>query len=563
VLIPLLLVAIGWAVRWPLIHHGTPFYTADMAIIDLMARHFARGEFSIYYWGQNYYGVLDPLLLIPLFKIFGFDPRTSQMLPFLFTGVFLVLYHRFVAKTSDARTAHIATLILSVGSPYFLWNTFETYGYIISMSLGLLSLFALDRIKSGHVSTGHLFGYGIFLGFCWYYFRLIGIFWAGWLVSAFLPELREWIQAIRSSIKKLALKDILLLKRVKLPSGLRYLLILLNIVNVINLAIAVILWLHGDWISTVQGHTVKLFFRPILESSVQMTFGALVVVFWRPLWNGLKECHRRWNLGYLAAGIVVGYAPSLVGSLTGHKPTTNASFIALPTIVKNVDILWNQMFPFVLNAGVTGIMKFLARFIFAAGLIVLVREVIRSKRPHPFAVMAALNLIIVLFLMRLGNENNARYLSVFYIALAFGIARWARQAGSKWVWLTAPALSLFLCANVIANRAVLQQAPPGAPYRDIAQALAAQPIRAGYADLWLAYPITAQTDETVILAPIGDEDRYPPYTRYVQSLQEIIVVGEQPLPVNSHMMIKGLNYRVQRVDTVSGQPVMRLEKLKS
>ncbi|HRI49746.1 MAG TPA: hypothetical protein PLW65_06150 [Pseudomonadota bacterium] len=38
---------------------------SDAAIVVLMARHFAHGDFTPYFWGQRYMGALEPLLLTP------------------------------------------------------------------------------------------------------------------------------------------------------------------------------------------------------------------------------------------------------------------------------------------------------------------------------------------------------------------------------------------------------------------------------------------------------------------------------------------------------------------
>ena len=45
---------------------GAGALDTDRSIVLLMARHFARGEPSIFFWRQNYMGALDPLLLTPL-----------------------------------------------------------------------------------------------------------------------------------------------------------------------------------------------------------------------------------------------------------------------------------------------------------------------------------------------------------------------------------------------------------------------------------------------------------------------------------------------------------------
>lgn len=45
---------------------GSDALDTDRALVLLMARHFARGEFSLYFWQQNYMAALEPLILTPL-----------------------------------------------------------------------------------------------------------------------------------------------------------------------------------------------------------------------------------------------------------------------------------------------------------------------------------------------------------------------------------------------------------------------------------------------------------------------------------------------------------------
>jgi hypothetical protein len=60
-----LIAAIGLAVHaW--FAAGANALDSDRALVLLMARDFARGEWSLYFWQQNYMGALEPLLLAPL-----------------------------------------------------------------------------------------------------------------------------------------------------------------------------------------------------------------------------------------------------------------------------------------------------------------------------------------------------------------------------------------------------------------------------------------------------------------------------------------------------------------
>src|SRR5258708_39940741 len=68
------LLAIGLAIRlWTLREAGQ--ITSDEALPGLMALHIAAGrEAPVFFYGQSYFGALEPYLLAGLFRIAGFHP---------------------------------------------------------------------------------------------------------------------------------------------------------------------------------------------------------------------------------------------------------------------------------------------------------------------------------------------------------------------------------------------------------------------------------------------------------------------------------------------------------
>ena len=58
---------------------GAGALDSDRALVLLMARHFAQGEFSLFFWQQNYMGALEPLLLTPL-ALLGWATPTAAAL---------------------------------------------------------------------------------------------------------------------------------------------------------------------------------------------------------------------------------------------------------------------------------------------------------------------------------------------------------------------------------------------------------------------------------------------------------------------------------------------------
>ena len=58
---------------------GADALDSDRALVLLMARHFAQGEFALFSWQQNYMGALEPLLLTPL-ALLGWATPTAAAL---------------------------------------------------------------------------------------------------------------------------------------------------------------------------------------------------------------------------------------------------------------------------------------------------------------------------------------------------------------------------------------------------------------------------------------------------------------------------------------------------
>ncbi|HVO32539.1 MAG TPA: hypothetical protein VMU17_01410, partial [Elusimicrobiota bacterium] len=92
---------LAFAVRLYWVRHGAISYTSDTAILDLMARHLQHGQWTPYFWGQNYYGTLDSCVLAAMFALFGMKIFVSQMFPLIAWLIFLILCHRYILSTES------------------------------------------------------------------------------------------------------------------------------------------------------------------------------------------------------------------------------------------------------------------------------------------------------------------------------------------------------------------------------------------------------------------------------------------------------------------------------
>ena len=163
----ILVAAVGW--RWWLLARGLPELDSDEATYGLMAQHIARGEFSIFLWGQNYMGSLESLLLVPIFALFGPSTFTLRLAPMLFTLGFILGSALLGGWLISRRSGLLAAAFLALGSPYFTILSIRAFGgYAETLLFGTIILWAAlrgDRTAWGQVWLGLVIGVAIWTDF--------------------------------------------------------------------------------------------------------------------------------------------------------------------------------------------------------------------------------------------------------------------------------------------------------------------------------------------------------------------------------------------------------------
>jgi hypothetical protein len=572
ILLVLLMIAMG--VRYPLISTAAHFYNSDTAILHLMARHLMKGDFALYYWGEHYYGALDWVILAPLFKLFGYSPLVSDLIPFFFSLTFLAMYYQYLLGTTDSQSAVVATLILAVGSYYFLRTTFTTYNYIFTLNFGIAFLLLIRKMSEHLSSRPTAILLGVVMGFSWYYLHLIFIFWAAGFIALLLPYITaDHLNRVRERITALTFRggweDAILLSHFRCPGWLKRILVLVNLGNLVNFAIAVFLWFHGDWIGFIAGHKVKLFYEPIMASSLQLAALMAVVVYWSAGMTFVRAAAKRFPMAVWISGFVIGYFPALVGYMIGKSPATGGSFTTLADLQINFRVFFLELMQQLFAPDMNEAWGWALLTISLAGIGMLLFEAWtyyqkrrRDQAPaslHPFIALAIMNVLICLFLSKLGNQSTSRYLLPFFITMPLGLAWLLRKIKPRLCALAL--LGFFLYGNIRLNRMVLAGGERPAPFSGITRYLLDNHFAGGYADYWVSYAITGLADERIILAPLGDIDRYPPYLDYVRSLNTVVILGGDPSPVDSRVVIKGMTYKILKVDSQAGIPFVVAAKI--
>lgn len=117
-----------------------PLPNSDEATMGLMAMHIQHGERPIFFYGQNYMGVLEAYIAAPLFSLFGASPFSLRLgLIFLFTAFLITMY--LLVRTLYSKNFALCTVILlSLGSNAVLSRELSAIGgYVETLLFAALS----------------------------------------------------------------------------------------------------------------------------------------------------------------------------------------------------------------------------------------------------------------------------------------------------------------------------------------------------------------------------------------------------------------------------------------
>ena len=563
-------------VRLPYLLFWDLFFSSDTAVLGLMARHFLRGDFSVYYWGEAYYGSLDSALLAPLFKIFGPTPGVSQWIPFVFSLLTIWVFYRYANCVLDRWSARVSTLILALAPPGLFQITHSVFDYTFILFFGIIHLSLFERFLRGEKRKWFFLISGLVLGFSWYYFRLILVFWGAiflhWGVARMSPD--RWTEAKKRVVAfcfPRLWNDLILLRRAPIPVFLRRCLVVINIYNLANFLVACFLWMRGNWFFSIGRLTIKFYLWPIFKSSLIMALFVYAAVHYRKI---LPLLHSFWTdirARIFAAGCLAGYSPALYGYLVGISPSSPGGLVTLPKIAKNVLLAVPEMVSRLAGASRFLPLQGLSIVMVICGFILLgrlfwvqTRQRFRSGtevKPY-YAVLTLCLTTAGLGLVGTSHTdpNTVRFFVPLFLCLPVGIALGLEEIKKKSRLLVWGILLGFLGNSLWSNVLVWRNHASPSRYESIAQNLAKEKIKGGYADYWSAYYLTFLAREEIILAPVSGKERYPPYLKFVQSLNDIVLLGESVPPGRDRVEIKGIEYEVLRGDVWEGLSVTFLRK---
>ena len=186
-----------------LLIHAMPVgrVNSDEAIAGLMARHFARGEWTTFYWGQSYAGSLEMIVTGAIMKVTGSDVFAFYAVPFveslLVAGLTFLIARNHVGRD---RAIFAGLLVWVFPAAWVLLSTKAMLFYQPTLIFGLTAVLAADSLIQRNRSRLIVwFGFGLVLGLGWWcsfqilFFAVPAIV---WLLVRRGNRFAEWLVAL-------------------------------------------------------------------------------------------------------------------------------------------------------------------------------------------------------------------------------------------------------------------------------------------------------------------------------------------------------------------------------
>ncbi|HVR11110.1 MAG TPA: hypothetical protein VMW75_23905 [Thermoanaerobaculia bacterium] len=491
-------VVAGVVLRIPALYNAAALLNSDEAVNALFIRHLVAGrELALHPWDVTYYGIVEGLLALPFAAVLGFTPLAFKLAAVAGLVALQLAACRLGWLLYGANEGIAAALLLAAFSPQLVsWSTLAVGGIVLVVAWGTLTVCRLHTWRRDP-SPWRAAALGFMIGFGLYIHELYVVYVAA-LAAWALGALWAWRGATAAA-------------------------------NAATAATA----------PTV-GAAVTAAAAPAAATAVTNR---------RPLRT----------LAFVGAGLAVGAIPIAVPLLHGAHGSKVPLYrlASLEVMAANLRLLAGECVPALFGVHAGGHRRVLAWEVgpswpgaevagalllaaYAAAWLWGVRSALR-RRSLAGAEGLLVLLVPVTALLFIASPNARSVLSFHYLlpwltslsvfagAALVGVARRSRPA--------AAALALLLVALPACQIAAwyrggglldehLRLVRLRVPLAEVAAYLEGQGIRGAYGWYWVAYKATMLAGERLIVAPLDDWDRYPPYTRSVGRLSRVAYIFE-------------------------------------
>ena len=163
--------AVGLTTRLVVLHSSLGTLDSDEAVVGLMARHFARGDFRAFYWGQPYGGTIEPALAALVMRLVGSSSAALKAVPLTLDAIAAVLTWRIGRRLTTEHVAGVAATLVWVWPATYLWWSLKERGfYEAGLCLTLAGALLALRIAgaSGRDCWADWLGLGAAAGLGWW-----------------------------------------------------------------------------------------------------------------------------------------------------------------------------------------------------------------------------------------------------------------------------------------------------------------------------------------------------------------------------------------------------------
>lgn len=170
---------------------------ADEAVVALIGQRLTRGYVDVMFWGQGYGGTIESFLSAPLFAVFGPHLFVQRVLLLAITSLCVLLTWRVGRRLVGEPAAAIGAALFAVCSPYFVWLSMKMNIYYGALTLSLVVLLLLLRLRDDDAPRWWPVAFGLASG---------AAFWSNPQTAFVLvPAAVVWVRALLMNIRRVLL----------------------------------------------------------------------------------------------------------------------------------------------------------------------------------------------------------------------------------------------------------------------------------------------------------------------------------------------------------------------